>query len=48
VREPRPNANRGDNLTGTSPYQDSAEVAAQAEAEEAATEGAVATEEVAG
>jgi hypothetical protein len=22
-RQPRPNANRGDNLTGTSPYQDS-------------------------
>jgi hypothetical protein len=23
ARQPRPNANRGDNLTGTSPYQDS-------------------------
>jgi len=22
VREPRPNANRGDNVTGGSPYQD--------------------------
>jgi hypothetical protein len=24
-RQPRPNANRGDNVTGSSPYQDSAE-----------------------
>ena len=23
-RQPRPNANRGDNVTGSSPYQDSA------------------------
>ena len=28
ARQPRPNANRGDNLTGTSPYQDSAAPAA--------------------
>nr|BFF25927.1 hypothetical protein GCM10025732_38920 [Glycomyces mayteni] len=25
VRQPRPNANRGDNVTGDSPYQDSAD-----------------------
>jgi hypothetical protein len=31
ARQPRPNANRGDNVTGASPYQDSAEVAALAE-----------------
>jgi hypothetical protein len=24
-RQPRPNANRGDNVTGASPYQDSAD-----------------------
>ncbi len=28
-RQPRPNANRGDNVTGGSPYQDTAEVAAR-------------------
>jgi putative FMN-dependent luciferase-like monooxygenase len=43
ARQPRPNANRGDNVTGASPYQDSAEVAAAqaavaAEAEEAQAE----------
>lgn len=26
ARQPRPNANRGDNLTGTSPYQDSSQI----------------------
>jgi putative FMN-dependent luciferase-like monooxygenase len=31
ARQPSPNANRGDNVTGDSPYQDSAEVAAVAE-----------------
>ena len=40
ARRPRPNANRGDNVTGGSPYQDSAEVAAaragEARAEEVA------------
>jgi hypothetical protein len=25
ARQPRPNANRGDNVTGASPYQDTAE-----------------------
>ena len=30
VRQPRPNANRGDNVTGSSPYQDSEAVAATA------------------
>ena len=35
VRQPRPNADRGDNLTAAGlPYQDSAEVAAAAAAEE--------------
>jgi putative FMN-dependent luciferase-like monooxygenase len=29
-RQPRPNANRGDNVTGSSPYQDSVQVAASA------------------
>ena len=29
-RQPRPNANRGDNVTGSSPYQDSDQVAASA------------------
>ncbi|MGH2835848.1 MAG: LLM class flavin-dependent oxidoreductase [Solirubrobacteraceae bacterium] len=31
ARQPRPNANRGDNVTGGSPYQDTAELAAAAE-----------------
>ncbi len=34
ARQPRPNANRGDNLSGPSPYEDSAEVAAAREAAE--------------
>src|ERR1700756_5563017 len=38
-RQPRPNANRGDNVTGASPYQDSAEVAAVAAAEGGARAG---------
>ena len=37
-RRPTPNANRGDNLSGPSPYEDSAEVAAAREAELAAEE----------
>jgi hypothetical protein len=44
ARQPRPNANRGDNVTGASPYQDSAEVAAAREAAEAEAQA----EEVAG
>jgi hypothetical protein len=50
ARQPRPNANRGDNVTGASPYQDSAEVAAvaAAEAEAQANAGAAPAEEVAG
>jgi putative FMN-dependent luciferase-like monooxygenase len=37
-RRPTPNANRGDNLSGPSPYEDSAEVAAAQQAELAAEE----------
>jgi putative FMN-dependent luciferase-like monooxygenase len=50
ARQPRPNANRGDNVTGASPYQDSAEVkaAAEAEAESTAAAGEAQAEEVAG
>jgi len=44
ARRPRPNANRGDNVTGDSPYQDSAEVAAVAP--ETQAEGAPAKEVV--
>jgi hypothetical protein len=49
ARQPTPNANRGDNLSGPSPYEDSAELkaAAEAEAAEASTADA-APEEVAG
>src|SRR5262249_12104306 len=35
-RQPRPNANRGDNVTGASPYQDSDQLAASAAAASAA------------
>jgi putative FMN-dependent luciferase-like monooxygenase len=49
ARQPRQNANRGDNVTGASPYQDSAEVAAVAAAEAEAQANAGPTpEEVAG
>jgi hypothetical protein len=48
ARQPRPNANRGDNVTGASPYQDSAEVKAAAIAEAEATAGDAQAEEVAG
>jgi hypothetical protein len=34
VRQPRPNADRGDNLTNGGPYQDTAELAAVAAAAE--------------
>ena len=44
ARAPRPNANRGDNVTGASPYQDSAEVAAAREAGEAESAEAQAEE----
>ncbi|WP_282825613.1 CE1758 family FMN-dependent luciferase-like monooxygenase [Gulosibacter sediminis] len=40
VRQPRPMANRGDNVTGGSPYLDTDEVTAKREAEEAAKSGA--------
>ena len=51
TRRPTPNANQGNNLSGPSPYEDSAELvaAAEAEAEAAASSGATAeAEEVAG
>jgi putative FMN-dependent luciferase-like monooxygenase len=49
TRKPTPNANQGNNLSGPSPYEDSAELAAAADAEAAAPSGATAeAEEVAG
>jgi putative FMN-dependent luciferase-like monooxygenase len=39
ARQPRPNANQGNNLSGPSPYQDSAEVAAKREAAQAEVAG---------
>jgi putative FMN-dependent luciferase-like monooxygenase len=48
TRQPTPNPNQGNNLSGPSPYVDSAELKAAAEAEEASAAGAEAAEEVAG
>jgi putative FMN-dependent luciferase-like monooxygenase len=49
TRRPTPNANQGNNLSGPSPYEDSAELAASAEAEAVASSSATAgAEEVAG
>jgi putative FMN-dependent luciferase-like monooxygenase len=39
ARQPRPNANQGNNLSGPSPYEDSAEVAAAREAAQAEVAG---------